>query len=389
VEAALPDQCPECGSPRVFKDGFRPAPLYAASQDPIQRYRCAEYGHRFSSHILNTSKANLDYNHVSANLGAKNMVPTQKIKTCAETEKSPTPTAIDTHVLMQIEKLLTQQHNDGRSEAVLRNYNVYLNLLIKNGADLFDPENTKAVLADLSVKKSCKRLIASILNTWYDFNGIWWKKPTYNKDSEVPYIPTEQELDQLIAGLGKKTSTFCQILKDTGARCGEVAQLTWNDIDFKQHTVNIKAEKRSNGRILPITDKTIGMLANLKHKGNKLFSCTNALRGCYYSQRKRIAQKISNPNILKIHFHTFRHWKATSDLHLYHDRERVQIILGHKSANSTETYVHIDKMLYLSQSNDNFIVKVCDDIEEAVKLMEVGFDFHIQLAGHSIFRKRK
>jgi integrase len=324
---------------------------------------------------------------VSANQGAKNMVPTQNIKTCAETEKSPA--TIDTHVLVQIEKLLTQQHNDGRSGAVIRNYKVYLNMLIKNGADLFDPENTKAVLADLKVKKSVKRLIASILNTWYDFNGIWWKKPTYSKESEVPYIPTEQEIDELIAGLGKKTATFCQILKDTGARCGEVSQLTWSDIDFKQHTVNIKAEKRSNGRILPLTDKTIGMLANIKRKKIRIFSCTNAIGGTYYSQRKRLAEKVHNPNLLKIHFHTFRHWKATSDLHLYHDRERVQIILGHKSANSTETYVHIDKMLYLSNSNDNFIVKVCDDIDEAIKLMEVGFEFHIQLAGHSLFRKRK
>jgi integrase len=315
------------------------------------------------------------------------MVSTQKTNICAEMKKSPS--TIDTHALMQIEKLLVQQRNDGRSNAVLRNYDVYLNILMKNGADLFDPENTKGILAGLTVKKSCKRLIASILNTWYDFNGIYWNKPTYNKDSEVPYIPTEQELDELIAGLGKKTATFCQILKDTGARCGEIAQLTWSDIDFKQHTVNIKAEKRSNGRILPLTDKTIGMLANLKHKSDRLFSSSNAIAGCFYSQRKRIAQKVSNPNLLKIHFHTFRHWKATSDLHLYHDRERVQIILGHKSANSTETYVHIDKMLYLSNSNDNFTVKVCDDIDEAIKLMEVGFEFHTQLAGHSIFRKRK
>ena len=91
----------------------------------------------------------------------------------------------------------------------------------------------------------------------------------------------------------------------------------------------------------------------------------------------------------EIHFHTFRHWKATNELHLYHDRERVQIILGHKSANSTETYVHIDKMLYLSKNNDGFIVKVADNLDDAVKLMEIGFEFHTEIAGHKLFRKRK
>lgn len=379
-------KCPQCGSTHIYKDGFRDALLSAISQEPIQRYRCADYGHRFSDPtVLNTVMDNTMNNHVSAKR-AKNMIHPQKTD-CAVMEK--TPNAIDTHVLVQIEKLLTEQHNDGRSNAILRNYKDSFNLLIKNGADLFDPDNTKAVLASLSVKKSRKRLIASILNTWYEFNSIFWKKPTYNKDSEIPYIPTEEELDQLIAGLGKKTATFCQLLKDTGARSGEIAQLTWSDIDFKQRSINIKAEKRSNGRILPLTDKTIGMLANLKHKGERLFSCPNSLRGCYFSQRKRIAQKLSNPNLLKIHFHTFRHWKATNDLHLFHDRERVQIILGHKSANSTETYVHIDKMLYLSKSNDGFVVKVCDDLDEAIKLMEVGFEFHTELAGHKVWRKRK
>ena len=69
--------------------------------------------------------------------------------------------------------------------------------------------------------------------------------------------------------------------------------------------------------------------------------------------------------------------------------ERVQIILGHKSSNSTETYVHIDKMLYLSNTNDAFVVKVADELDDAIKLMELGFEFHTEIAGHKVFRKRK
>jgi integrase len=384
VEAALPIKCPECGSQRIFRDGFRPAPLCAASPDPIQRYRCAEYGHRFSDNILNTSKADLELNHVSANLGAKNMVPTQKTKTCAEMEKTPTENEIK--AVPQIEKLLIQLRNDGMSRQAIRNYKVYLNRLIQGGADLFDPENTKAVLADLPISKSAKRLIASLLNKWFEYNNIFWKKPNYARDGEIPYIPTENEIDQLIAGLGKKTAAFCQILKETGARAGEASRLRWSDIDFNRKTVSIRAEKRSNGRILPISDKAINMLANIPHKKETIFA-SNGLRNVYSAQRTTIAKKIANPNILKIHFHTFRHYKATSDLHLFHDRERVQIILGHKSANSTETYIHIDKMLYLSD-NEGFIVKVADTVEDAIPLLQSGFEYHCEIAGHKVFRKR-
>jgi hypothetical protein len=38
-------------------------------------------------------------------------------------------------------------------------------------------------------------------------------------------------------------------------------------------------------------------------------------------------------------------------------------------------------MLYRLKSNDNFVVKVCDDIDEAVKLTEVSFKFYTQLGG--------
>jgi len=337
--------CPECGSTRVFKDGFREAPLNASNADPIQRFRCAAYGHRWSEHIaLNVKDTDKRSSHLSA--GAKKMVSPTDL-TVAEMKRTPNENIVK--AATQIEKLLVQSINDGKSKSTIHNYRVYLNLLAKHGANLFDPESTKAVLASMDLKKSSKRLCASLLNTWFDFNGIFWKKPTYYRDSEIPYIPTEEEIEQLIAGLGKKTATFCQLLKDTGARCGEIAQLTWADIDFVQRTVNIKAEKRSNGRVLPLSEKSMSMLTNLSRKKQKLFANTSNIRAQLYIQRQTIAKKIANPNLVKIHYHTFRHWKATKELHDFHDRERVQIILCHKSSNSTETYVHIDKMLYLSR----------------------------------------
>jgi len=67
----------------------------------------------------------------------------------------------------------------------------------------------------------------------------------------------------------------------------------------------------------------------------------------------------------------------------------VQIILGHKSADSTETYVHIDKMLYLNSHTNEFVCKVADTLEDALKLIEAGYEYHIEIEGHKVFRKRK
>ncbi len=67
----------------------------------------------------------------------------------------------------------------------------------------------------------------------------------------------------------------------------------------------------------------------------------------------------------------------------------VKMVLGHRSIKSTETYIHIEKMMYGGVSNDQFTVKVADTMEDAVKLMEFGFEYHAEIEGHELFRKRK
>jgi hypothetical protein len=64
------------------------------------------------------------------------------------------------------------------------------------------------------------------------------------------------------------------------------------------------------------------------------------------------------------------------------------MILGHKSIQSTETYIHLEEMMY-QETNDQFTVKVAHTMEEAIKLMEVGFEYHTKIEGHQLFRKRK
>ena len=205
----------------------------------------------------------------------------------------------------------------------------------------------------------------------------------------TPYISTEAEIEQLIAALGKKTSVFCQMLKDTGARSGELSALKWTDIDFGQRKVRIKAEKGSDSRVLPLSAKTIDMLCNLPRNKERIFAGMSGLRTNFFTQRRRIAKRISNPNITLIHFNTFRHWKATTEQHKTKDPWHVKMILCHKSIQSTETYIHLEKMMYEGDANDQFKVKVADTLEDVIILMEVGFEYHAEVAGHKLFRKRK
>ena len=392
--------CPECGSQRVFKDGFRDSPYSDVKGEPIQRYRCADYGHRFSKHLsskaLKIQHPNTTTRQVCVILEeAKNLDQAQKIKICAG-KKEHTPTENELKAWPQIEKLLIQVTNNGRKSGTVLNYRKSFKRLLHDGADLFDPESTKAALAKSTLKDSTKKSVTAILAIWFDFNQITWTPPRYSDEHEVPYIPTEKEIDLLIAALGQKTATFCQLLKETGARCGEIAELDWLSIDWEQRKVRIKAEKGSNSRILPLSAKAIDMVTRLpknnrnpQRKG-KIFAQADDMRTSFFLQKRRIAERQSNPKLMLIHFHTFRHWKATTEQHRTKDPWYVKTLLGHKCITSTENYIHLEKMMYLDQEgNDQFTVKVADTMEEAIKLMELGFEYHAEVEGHKLFRKRK
>jgi len=101
--------------------------------------------------------------------------------------------------------------------------------------------------------------------------GRKWNSPRYKRIRKLPFISTEKELDDLIAGCGPKTSTFLQLLKETGVRAGEAWQLEWADIDFINKTIRVKAEKRSDPRIFRVSDMLLAMLSRLPKNSKRVF----------------------------------------------------------------------------------------------------------------------
>ena len=194
------------------------------------------------------------------------------------------------------------------------------------------------------------------------------------------------ELDQLIAGCSKRMSTFLQLLKETGMRCGEACDLLkWTDIDFEQRSIRITPEKGSNPRILPISTKLVDMLQEISRNTITVFGVNaDLMRRNFGKQRKRIAAKLKNPRIKQITFHTFRHWKATMEYHKTKDILHVKEILGHKSLNNTMLYTQL-----INFKDEDFTASVAHSEEEACKLVEAGFDYVCDFNGNKIFRKRK
>jgi integrase len=104
-------------------------------------------------------------------------------------------------------------------------------------------------------------------------------------------------------------------------------------------------------------------------------------------QRRGIAKKIANPRIAKIHFHLIRHWKGTMEYHKTQSLVHVQKLLGHKSILNTQIYVNLEQAIF--EVNEDYDVKIAETLDDACKLLEVGFEYVTDMDGKKLFRKRK
>jgi len=259
-------------------------------------------------------------------------------------------------------------------------------------ANLLDPESTKTYLASAEVSENRKSKLADDLARFYHHMQIRFEKPRYRRIDKIPFIPSQLEVDQLIAGVGKKMSTFLRLLSETGMRVGEAWNLKWTDIDCERGVVNVTPEKGSNARQLKISSQLIAIMNQLPHKQEPIFRnpsvdpirSLKCHRKNFEKQRRRVADRLQSPRIQAISFKSLRHWKATTEYHKTRDILHVMTILGHKNIQNTLVYTHLIKF-----EGDEYVCKIAKTVDDAKVMVEDGFDYVTDIEGMKLFRKRK
>jgi len=390
--AAQPPKCPQCASNRLYRDGLR----YLAEGSSIQRWLCRNCAHRFSEKPL---QENRDWQiNTPTLIVSKRQVCDliEESKNLAEVARQETPTregTLDTaNVKGKIINYAWFMQKEGYSEATILGRTKLLKILAKRGADLYDPESVKTAIAKQSWCEGRKANAVDAYTSFLKTTGGKWEPPRYQGIRKIPFIPTETEIDQLISACSKRMSTFLQLLKETGMRCGEAWRIEWNDIDNETKTVRIAPEKHSNPRIIHISPKLAAMLEALpKTYGTRIFSLPQSRldqhRNVFIQQRKRIANKLQNPRLLRITFHTLRHFKGTMEYHRTKDVLHVMQVLGHKNIKNTLLYVQLAEELFRDQQE--YISKVAKTETDACALIDAGFDYVCDFDNAKIFRKKK
>jgi integrase/ribosomal protein L37AE/L43A len=396
--------CPDCGSQKVQRDGHR-FPMFG----PIQRWSCKECYLKFSD-PNDVKRAKKAFQKAQA-LEAKMLKTDQDIqlsrqicvikgtKNLASTEQQtglltvPQKREYDLQDLRgAVVEFLFWMQKEGRAKDTYDPYCYSLEFLIKNGANLFDPESVKKVISTLDKTKARKYNLMKAYRAFLNAYGIKATLPRYTPDRKLPYLPPEEHMNVLVASCNQEMAAFLQATKETAARPCEILRILPDELDFinKKIPVNHPA-KGCNPRVLDMSDELCGMLRNLPKDGRrKVFAYKNSASAgkTFRVMRKRAIRKLGIPELQKIHIYTFRYWRATVEFQRYQTEAAVMVLLGHKSTRYLWLYVQLAK-IYFGGAREYVCLKVYDELQER-KAIEQGFEYvRTDTDGGSYYRKPK
>lgn len=134
------------------------------------------------------------------------------------------------------------------------------------------------------------------------------EKPKCKITKKLPFIPSEQEIDALIASRRKKNAAFTQLLKETAMRPGEAKMLEWTNLDSERNIITLnEPEKGSNPRMRKVSQRLIGMLNALPKTCEQVFpGSLKSMKGTRIDTRTRLAETLQNPKTQENHLLHFQ-----------------------------------------------------------------------------------
>jgi site-specific recombinase XerD len=163
----------------------------------------------------------------------------------------------------------------------------------------------------------------------------------------LPVVLSPDEVARFFAAIGNlKHRAILMTAYATGLRVSEVTQLRVTDIDSQRMVIHVRHGKGQKDRYVMLSPRLLEILRaywKAVRPGDILFPGATADRpittgsvrkACY---RARQAASLGKPIVV----HTLRHSFATHLLEAGTDLRTIQVLLGHRSFNTTARYVHV------------------------------------------------
>jgi site-specific recombinase XerD len=190
-----------------------------------------------------------------------------------------------------------------------------------------------------------------VLKRPFVVEGFRYQKPP----SRLPMVMNDEEVSRLLAAAASlRDRALLETGYATGMRVGEVTRLLITDLDSGRMAIRVDQGKGRKDRYVMLSQSLLETLrAYWRESKPKVFLfpglggkkplCVSAAQKAF--DRARLQARIQKP----VSFHTLRHSFATHLIENGTSLRTVQALLGHRSLQTTQRYVHLAQN-YLHQT---------------------------------------
>jgi integrase len=152
-------------------------------------------------------------------------------------------------------------------------------------------------------------------------------------------------LEQCKVSQWERLHLLVTLALSTGARCGELFSLTWNDIDVKKGIARLSETKNGSPRHLPLIPSVLDQIKALPRPIDTTVcvfpSETDLHKSYYHGFRKHWDEALEDAGIQDFRFHDLRHSAASYLTEKGVPLVIVAEILGHKTMAMVQRYSHV------------------------------------------------
>ncbi|MEM2939469.1 MAG: site-specific integrase [Candidatus Bathyarchaeia archaeon] len=231
------------------------------------------------------------------------------------------------------------------------------------------------VLSKNWVDKS-KTLALETVKQYAEFLGLKVEKPNFRAYNNTNiFVPNPNMIHQFIYRLRSiKLRAIIMIAIETSASASEINNLKWNDVNLESKTIVIRGVKGHKSFTYQISDELITLLSQLPRSNERVFNYADSryLNDFVRDYRKRLFKETNNPDFLKIHFHTFRHYAISWFYFKTKDIVATQRFARHSNIQNTLRYVHIVQS-WIRENEYNVVY--AESKEELTKYLSEGYEY--------------
>ncbi|MDE3021879.1 MAG: site-specific integrase [Pseudomonadota bacterium] len=167
------------------------------------------------------------------------------------------------------------------------------------------------------------------------------------KESQNTRVCAQDEQDAIwktlalsIDPVHKESLLLFELLLETGCRIGELLTLEWKQVDWERHCLTLPDTKSGSSVTKPLTLRAVEILTNWQQVGHPkpfIYNYKQAARSWNWAK-----QQVGLGEDKTLVRHTLRHTTATRLIEAGINAPMVKEFLGHKSATTTNRYIHLN-----------------------------------------------